>query len=57
MEKTFKEYLNISGGTYDDDAWQGQVIEKVQFSSFREQFQVRKGKKSPIKIGGILVRY
>ena len=57
MKKTFKEYLNISGGTYDDDAWQSQVIEKVQFSSFREQFQVRKGKKSPIKIGGILVRY
>eukprot|EP01050_Picozoa_sp_SAG11_P025654 SAG11_NODE_5865_length_1445_cov_1.695394_2_plen_111_part_00 len=57
MRTAIKEYLNISGGTYDDDAWQGQQMEPVQFPSFRVQFEVRKGKKAPVNIEGVMVRY
>ena len=57
MKPAVQHYLQIDGGTYDDDAWQGQERERVQFASFREQFQVRKGKKVPVDIGGIMVRY
>jgi hypothetical protein len=57
MKRAFKRYLNMEGGTYDDSAWQGQEMEQMQFPSFRAQFGVRKGKKVPIDIGGVLVRY
>ena len=57
MRRVMRYYIDMEGGTYDDSAWQGMNIERVQFPSFRSQFQVRKGNKTAISIGGVMVRY